>query len=133
MEWYFIFLAIVLMSMRGTSRRQLDRLERKIELLLDRLAVDGEEIDAEIQRLELKSTARLQTLRQERIQALIGPTFIGGALGYPLGMLLSPVVGLYSEGLVGVILWVPIGMALGLIVGLLRCRNVRSRPVQRDE
>jgi hypothetical protein len=133
MEWYLIFLAILLMSMSGNSNRRLDRLERKIELLLDRIDVDGEEIDAEIQRLEQKSTAKMKALRQNRIQGLIGSTLIGGALGYPVGVLLSPLLGLYSGGLFGVILWVPIGMTLGLIVGFFLSRKVGYQSAERIE
>lgn len=131
MEWYFIFLAILLASISGNSNRRLDRLERKISLLLERIDVDADEIDAQIEREEQKSMARTKALRQERVQSLIASTLLGGAAGYPIGLLLSPMLGLYSEGLFAVILWVPIGMAGGLLVGMFLARTGNRQPSNR--
>ena len=119
MEWYFFFVALIMfISISSNANRRIDRLDRKILLLLERIDVDVEEIDAEIARMDQKSTAKLKADQWERMSASVGPTFLGGALGFPLGMVMFPALGTYN------LMWVPFGMALGFVIGLLLARKI---------
>ena len=122
MGWYFFFIMILVVSISGLRDRRIDRCEQKITLLLDRIGVDSTEIDANID-AEIEGAKRSSMAKMNaRLWPLIGWVSVGGVLGYPLGLLISPMFGLYSAGFIGIILWVPVGMAVGLIVGLFRVR-----------
>ncbi len=127
MGWDFFFVMILIVFISGLRDRRIDRCERKISLLLDRIGVDSAEIDAEIEHARQTSVAKMKAGLVELIRSLIGPVSIGGVMGYPLGLLISPMLGLYSAGFNGIILWVPVGMAIGLIVGLFRVRRGRRQ------
>lgn len=118
MEWLIFFIAMIMfLSIKVDDNRRIDRLERKISLLLERIDIDVEEIDAEIARMDQNSTTKLKADQRERIRSSVGPTFLGGALGFPLGMVMFPDLGAFN------LIWVPFGMALGFVIGLLFARQ----------
>lgn len=123
MEWYFLFVVLILALARNGNEPRLSRLEHKLKVLMERNGIDAAELDAEIDRIEQAATMKQRLAQGASVRVWLSSMAIGGVLGYPVGMAVAPIFGLYTPSFLGFLLWIPSGMAIGLIVGLAFAKN----------
>ena len=123
MEWYFLIVVFILASARNGNEPRLARLEHKLRVLIERNGIDAAELDAEIDRIEQATTKKHRLAQGASVRVWLSSMAIGGVLGYPVGMAVAPIFGLYTPSFLGFFVWIPSGMVIGLIVGLAFAKN----------